>query len=86
MQIGIQGQKQGISFPTPPFENANIDPFSNQNFALVKYQFWFSERSTRFPCDILQAHLNQVEIPKNNQFYRINNFPTFDKQPLFIYV
>ena len=53
------------------FENANRTPFSNQNCALVKYHFCFSECSTRFPCDFFQPTLFRAEITKNSQLWGV---------------
>ena len=39
MQTAPQVVKLAILLPTLPFQNANLHPFSNQNFVLVKYHF-----------------------------------------------
>ena len=74
LQTADQGQKPGIFTPTPPFGIANEKAFSNQNKGLAKYQFWFSERSTRFPCDFLQQPRRLIEIPQFERFQRSDTF------------
>ena len=54
MQTQPGGAKPEICLPIQPFENANQSPFSNPNNQLANYHFWFSESSTRFPCDFFQ--------------------------------
>lgn len=58
MQTRLEGAKQPVCLPTPWFANANEDRFSKPNSTLVKYHFEFSERSTRFPCDIIHPTLH----------------------------
>lgn len=57
LQTVPRRQKPAIPAFIRPFENANQILFQKLNSVLVKYQFWFSGRSTRFPCDIFQPTL-----------------------------
>lgn len=59
MQTVIQGQKLAILRLTLAFGIVNDRAFSKQNNLLAKYQFCFSVRSTRFPCDFLKRTLFQ---------------------------
>lgn len=63
-QTGPRDPKSAISHPASSFRNANRRRFSMLNFALVKYQFQFSDTSTRFPCDIFHPTLKQPEKSK----------------------
>lgn len=68
MQTAIQGQKLAILRLTLAFGIVNDRAFSKQNNLLAKYQFCFSVRSTRFPCDFLKRTLFHIIILKFESF------------------